>query len=68
MPFVKTEYCEGCGLCIRECSAQAISMEDHHAVIDQEKCIKCGQCISVCPVQAIYPGNQNLPLRSCDAQ
>ncbi|MCK5082632.1 MAG: 4Fe-4S binding protein [Candidatus Omnitrophica bacterium] len=59
MPFVKVEKCEGCGVCISECPAEAISMEGRHAVIDQEKCIKCGTCRSVCPCEAIRPDSEN---------
>jgi len=41
--------CDGCGLCVTECPAEAIEVVDDKAVIDQEKCILCGYCAPVCP-------------------
>lgn len=44
------ETCIGCGLCRRNCSANAIIGEQkelHH--IDQSLCHKCGVCYEVCP-------------------
>lgn len=45
--------CIGCGLCVRNCPAQAIKVEDFHAIIDYEKCTSCGTCIEKCPKKAI---------------
>ncbi len=49
-----TDACKGCGLCKRNCPAQAISGElkqQHH--IDTTKCIKCGACKASCKFGAI---------------
>jgi NADH:ubiquinone oxidoreductase subunit F (NADH-binding)/(2Fe-2S) ferredoxin/Pyruvate/2-oxoacid:ferredoxin oxidoreductase delta subunit len=46
--------CTGCGLCLRECPAGAISgakKEPH--VIDPALCTRCRLCHDVCPVDAI---------------
>jgi len=44
------ESCVGCGLCLRNCSAKAISGEPKKLhVIDQEICHQCGVCYEVCP-------------------
>jgi NADP-reducing hydrogenase subunit HndC len=51
---VDAEKCTGCGRCLRNCPAEAISgtkKEPH--TIDQEKCIKCGSCYELCKFDAI---------------
>lgn len=50
-----TNMCRGCVAhpCMEVCLKDAVSMENGHAVINQEKCIKCGKCIAICPYHAI---------------
>ena len=44
------ESCVGCGLCLRNCSAHAISGEPKQLhVIDVDICHRCGVCYEVCP-------------------
>jgi NADP-reducing hydrogenase subunit HndC len=46
--------CRGCGLCAKNCPAQAISGETGSPhVIDQDRCFKCGTCLEGCPSNAI---------------
>ena len=48
------DLCNGCGLCLRECPAGAISGEKKEPhIIDQELCTHCRICYDVCPVGAI---------------
>ncbi|MFX0059908.1 MAG: 4Fe-4S binding protein, partial [Candidatus Heimdallarchaeota archaeon] len=47
------ENCVGCGNCIDICPADAIKLEDNHAVIDTNWCVGCGVCVSKCPNEAI---------------
>jgi NADH-quinone oxidoreductase subunit F len=52
--YVIAEKCNGCTLCARNCTEQAISGELHqlHA-IDEDKCIRCGICREVCNRDAV---------------
>lgn len=45
--------CTGCGRCVKNCPAGAISLENGKAKIDYQKCLGCGLCISICPLGAI---------------
>jgi uncharacterized protein len=52
-PSVDLEKCIGCGICIENCNAEAISLENGKASIDPEKCEGCAMCISVCENKAV---------------
>lgn len=45
--------CIGCGICVKNCPNQAVTVTEFHAVIDQEKCTGCGTCAEKCPKKAI---------------
>jgi ferredoxin len=56
--LVDHEKCIGCGICIPYCPAQAISLVNKKAVINQEECLECGNCfrndVVPCPKAAFY--------------
>jgi NADH:ubiquinone oxidoreductase subunit F (NADH-binding)/Pyruvate/2-oxoacid:ferredoxin oxidoreductase delta subunit len=48
------EKCEGCMLCLRNCTSEAISGSKRQPhVIDVERCSRCGICVTVCKFDAI---------------
>jgi Na+-translocating ferredoxin:NAD+ oxidoreductase RNF subunit RnfB len=53
-----TKYCDygciGCSKCKKECPADAITIENNLAVIDQSKCVNCGHCSDICPRHCIH--------------
>jgi NADH-quinone oxidoreductase subunit F len=49
-----TDGCKACGLCRRNCPADAIAGAPRvKHEIDQAKCVKCGMCETVCKFGAI---------------
>jgi NADH:ubiquinone oxidoreductase subunit F (NADH-binding)/Pyruvate/2-oxoacid:ferredoxin oxidoreductase delta subunit len=51
---IDNEICEGCGICLRKCSVEAIVGEKGKAhYIVEGKCIKCGMCVESCRFDAI---------------
>ncbi len=45
--------CIGCGICVKNCGSDAISVTDFHASIDYSKCVGCEACMEKCPKKAI---------------
>jgi ferredoxin len=49
-----TKGCCGCGTCVFECPAEAISLTvKDGATIDRERCTACGACYENCASEAI---------------
>ncbi|MHC4665654.1 MAG: DUF362 domain-containing protein [Planctomycetota bacterium] len=47
------EDCTRCGQCFTHCPADAITLDDVKAHIDQDKCISCAECLAVCRFGAV---------------
>jgi NADH:ubiquinone oxidoreductase subunit F (NADH-binding)/(2Fe-2S) ferredoxin/Pyruvate/2-oxoacid:ferredoxin oxidoreductase delta subunit len=51
---IDPETCTGCGICRKNCPAEAITGERRKPhLIDQQKCTKCNTCFEKCPFGAI---------------
>jgi len=61
MPWISKDLCTGCGICLDECCADAISLEKGTASIDDDACIRCGVCHGVCPSEAVRHDGEKVP-------
>ena len=52
-PVINVSKCIRCGLCIKVCRSNAISLVDNVPRVDIEECEGCGVCAAACPVGAI---------------
>ena len=43
-----SDWCTGCGECVRRCKQQALSLVDGKARVDEKKCVLCCYCSSAC--------------------
>ena len=51
---IDQDLCVGCGICIKRCNLDAITLVDKKAVVDRDHCIGCGLCEVLCLYDAIY--------------
>lgn len=51
--ITQPEKCVGCGICVKVCPGQAITLVSGKPRIDFEKCIGCKICATRCPNQVI---------------
>jgi formate hydrogenlyase subunit 6/NADH:ubiquinone oxidoreductase subunit I len=57
-----------CSRCADLCSSAALSLAEHHPVLDSSRCTECGACASVCPTEAIEataPSDKELSAEVC---
>jgi 6-hydroxynicotinate reductase len=50
--IIVPEKCNACGLCVKDCPIECISLVDKKAVIGPD-CVRCRTCVRVCPRQAV---------------
>jgi uncharacterized Fe-S center protein len=52
-PVVASKFCNACGICLKSCAHDAISIIESKAVINPVSCVGCGRCITTCPSKSI---------------
>ena len=63
-PYIDKKLCNICGVCINECTFNAIKPPE----IDMQKCTSCKKCEDICPNNAIKIGEKlELYIRKLDA-
>lgn len=55
-PVFDPKECISCGLCVKACQEEALTLVDGKPKIDWERCNYCGKCAAVCPVSACSTG------------
>jgi len=53
MASLNLDACKGCGVCVKRCQMEALSVADKKAVLDLDRCIGCGLCVSTCPTGSL---------------
>ncbi len=49
--------CNGCGLCVKVCPSETITMKGKKAVVTGTESMNCGHCLAVCPTGAVQVGS-----------
>ncbi|MBR2283676.1 MAG: 4Fe-4S binding protein [Ruminococcus sp.] len=44
--------CIGCGVCVKACRTNAITLEGGRISVDESRCNFCGRCVKSCPTEA----------------
>lgn len=52
-PVIYEKKCIGCGMCVKNCAHNGVSVVNKKAVINAYNCVGCGHCMSFCPKGAI---------------
>ena len=52
---VKNNDCTGCGICVKKCQMNAVSINEQTgcSTINLDRCIGCGNCVASCPSKAM---------------
>lgn len=50
---VDEKCCIGCGVCLKDCPADNLILQNKKAAVRSQHCIKCGHCVAICPRSAV---------------
>lgn len=53
-PFIESDACNDCGLCLTSCAYGAIHVVDGRIALEGEQCSRCGLCVTRCRRDAIH--------------
>ncbi len=53
VPEFILDKCVGCGICVKSCRQNALTVVDKKIVFDKSKCVNCGNCVRVCKPGAV---------------
>jgi len=53
-PHWRPEQCQECGLCVKACPAQALTLSKQGLALNQELCIECYCCLEHCPHEGLW--------------
>lgn len=56
-PVPLDQKCKHCGICEKQCPANAITMDEARLSFDYDRCIRCYCCVEVCPFGALHAKN-----------
>lgn len=61
MPYIVTDECILCGVCVAGCPTGAVSEGETQCYIDVSVCIECGTCAENCVSEAILFVEEEIP-------
>ena len=61
MPYVVTDECILCGVCVALCPTESITESDTKSHIEVSECIECGTCFENCVSEAIISIEEEIP-------
>ena len=59
---IDAKKCEMCGLCVKRCPMDALSINEKNILFKEEQCIGCGVCVHKCPTDAIFLVQRKKPV------
>ena len=62
--LIDVKKCLGCSLCIHDCPAGALYLDNNKAVPRNGACLECGHCFAICPANAV--SMKNYDSSGCD--
>ena len=51
--YIDNSQCQSCGVCVKNCPTDALSILNDNIKFNEENCIYCRHCECLCPVNAI---------------